>query len=374
MTHRRFALVLLTALVAMLALAGQAALAQTQARLILGSLSLAPGASDTVEAVLTCNPQCGSATLTLRFDPAIVRVDRLRLGGAFGNPDAGQVAAPENGIDNTSGQIDLALLAAAPVPEALDDVLFVLDITALAAGETIFTAERAAFSDLRGAALEGEVTGGVVTSTNEPVVAEITPTPTPFDVTPTPEATAAAAATGEACFVSTVNNNVAIHVGPDRDRAVRGSMPAGQEVAVTGQFTDEAGLVWWRVQPAGVTTELDRYWVLESDVDERGDCANVPQTEGSAVISGGAGFSHAFTGGERSFTHVVSLPGGSWSLTCSGVPTYPEFQLGSQRSSGQTSINGSGGGAQTLTVFSTVVNARGQTTQIASYSCTLARR
>jgi hypothetical protein len=99
----------------------------------------------------------------------------------------------------------------------------------------------------------------------------------------------------------------------------------------------------------------------------------VPQTEGSAVISTGAGFSHTFAPGERSFTHVVSLSGGNYTLTCSGNPVYPEFAVGSQRSNGQTSINLSGSGNQVLTVFSTVVNA-GQTVAIRSYSCSLARR
>lgn len=376
MTQRLLALLrpFVWALAAALMIAGSAALAQGTASLTLTDLTLAPGSSGVIEGALSCSPPCGAAALTFAYDPAVLQIDRVRLGGAFGDSSAAEVAALENAIDNGSGRLDLALLAAVPVPQPTDDLLFTLDVTALGAGQTVLEPSRQDFSDLRGAPLNGEVTGGSVTvaegaapATQEAV--EPTATPSEPAIEPTPAATS-----GEACTVSSVVAGVPIHVGPDRNRAIRGSLPTGEDVAVTGQFTDTAGRVWWRVQPDGVTTELDRYWVLESDVDERGDCTNVPQTEGSAVISGGAGFNHTFTGGQRSFAHTVALPAGNWSVTCSGVPVYPEFQVGGQRSNGQTSINGTGGGSQTLTVFSTVVNRQGQVTAITSYSCALARR
>lgn len=352
--------------------------AQAQARLELTSLALMPGESGTIEARLACSPQCGSADLTLTFDPALLRVDSLALGGAFGAVMLGQVAVLENTIDNLTGQIDLALLAASPVPQPADNVVFTLDVTLLAPGETAITVAQAAFSDLRGATLSSMTTDALITGLDQ-VALDATATQVAINQQPTPAPTAAPTAgptaaptTGEACTVSSVVAGVPIHVGPSQNRAIRSSLPTNTDVAVTGQFTDSAGLLWWRIQPAGVTTELDRYWVLESSVDERGDCANVPQTEGSAVISTGAGFSHTFAPGERSFSHTFTLAGDSV-LTCSGQPIYPEFQVGSQRSNGQTSINLSGTGARTLTVFSTVVNA-GQTRTISSYSCVLARR
>jgi hypothetical protein len=355
--------------------------AQAQARLDLGVLTLLPGESGVIDAVLSCSPQCGSADLTLTFDPALVRIDELTLGGVFGNVLLGQVAVLENSIDNRAGQIDLALLSASPVPQPTDSVLFTLAVTLLAPGETEVRIANARFSDLRGANLEGETTGALISGVDQAAL-DATATQTAIDQLPTPTPTEAAPAptdaptpppvTGEACTISTVTAGVPIHVGPSRNRAIRGSVQVNTEVAVTGQFTDEAGLLWWRVQPEGVTTELDRYWVLESDVDERGDCATVPQTEGSAVIATGAGFSHTFAPGERSFSHTFTLNGNS-TLTCSGNPTYPEFQVGNQRSGGQTSLNLSGTGGRTLTVFSTVVNA-GQTVGIANYSCVLARR
>jgi hypothetical protein len=376
MTDRTFPLlrVFAWALVAVLFSASVTAQSQTQAKLSLTDLTLAPGASGVIEGALACSPQCGAAALTFAYDPSVMQIDGVRLGGAFGNSTTGQVAALENLVDNTSGRFDLALLAAVPVPQATDTLLFSLDVSALAAGQSTLTPSRANFSDLRGAPLTSEVLGGQVTvqegAAAEPTTsAEPTAAPTEAAAVPTP-----APATGEACVISSVVPNVPIHVGPDRNRAIRSSLPTGEDVAVTGQFTDPDGRIWWRVQPAGVTTELDRYWVLESDVDERGDCANVPQTEGSAVISTGAGFSHVFAPGERQFQHVITLPGGNSVLTCSGTPVYPEFQVGNQRSSGQTSLNLSGAGAQTLTVFSTVVNRQGQLTPISSYSCALARR
>lgn len=370
---RPFAWVLATALIVLGASAP--AWAQTQAKLNLTDLILAPGSSGVIEADLSCSPPCGAVALTFTYDPAVLQIDRVTLGGVLGDPAAAQVAALENAIDNTTGRLDLALLAAVPVPQSVDDVLFSLDVTALAAGETTLTPTRQEFSDLRGAPLTGEISGGSVTAQEGAVApTEVASEPTAAPISEATPAPTPAVATGEACFISTVVPNVPIHVGPSRDRAIRGSLPVSQDVSVTGQFTDSAGRVWWRIQPAGVTTELDRYWVLESDVDERGDCANVPQTEGSAVISTGAGFFHTFAPGERQFTHTLTLPGGNSVLTCSGNPVYPEFQVGNQRSNGQTSINLSGAGTQVLTVFSTVVNRQGQVTPISNYSCSLARR
>lgn len=350
---------------------------QSQATLTLTDLTLPPGGSGVIEATFSCNPACGAAALTFTYDPAVLQIDRVNLGGAFGEPGDGLMAVLENGIDSAGGRLDLALLAAAPVPQAANDLLFSLDVTAVGAGQTALTATRQEFSDLRGALLTGEVVGGSITVQEGallPATPGAEPTAAPVgEATPTPEPQVT---TGEACVISTVVAGVPIHVGPSRNRAIRTSVPAGEDVPVTGQFTDEAGRVWWRVQPAGVTTELDRYWVLESDVDERGDCASVPQTEGSAVISGGGGssVSHTFAPGERQFTHSITLPGANAVVTCSGSPVYPEFQVGNQRSNGQTSINTSGGGTQVLTVFSSAVNRQGQSIAIANYSCSVARR
>ncbi len=357
-----------------LSLAGPA-LGQQVARLKISNLTAAPGASGVIDAELTCNPQCGAVALSFTYDPAILQIDRVVLGGALGDPTAGQVAALENGIDQRSGRLDLALLAAVPVPQAVDDRLFSLEVTVLAVGETVLTPERAEFSNLRGADIPGEVLDGIVRG--QEGAAASTPTPGLVLVAATPSGTAEGLPdlpTGEACTISTVVQGVPIHVGPSRDRAIRSSLPTNTEVSVTGQFTNSVGELWWRIQPAGVTTELDRYWVLETDVDETGDCTYVPQTEGSAVVAAGAGFAHSFAPGERQFSHILTLPGGDSVLTCSGTPVYPEFQVGNQRSNGQTSLNLSGAGAQTLIVFSTVINNRGQVTPIVSYSCTLARR
>lgn len=351
------------------------AFGQQVARLTITNLTASPGTSGVIDAELSCNPQCGAVALSFTYDPAILQIDRVVLGGALGDPTAGQVAALENGIDNSSGRLDLALLAAVPVPQPVDDRLFSLEVTVLTAGETVLVPERAEFSNLRGADVPGEVLDGIVRG--EEGAAAPTPTPGLVLVAATPAGTGDVLPdlpTGEACTISTVVQGVPIHVGPSRDRAIRSSLTTGTEVSVTGQFTNTAGELWWRIQPAGVTTELDRYWVLETDVDEAGDCAFVPQTEGSAVVASGAGFSHSFAPGERQFTHILTLPGGDSVLTCSGTPVYPEFQVGSQRSNGQTSINLSGAGAQNLVVFSTVINSRGQVTPIVSYSCTLARR
>jgi hypothetical protein len=91
--------------------------------------------------------------------------------------------------------------------------------------------------------------------------------------------------TGLACTVNTATY-VDLRVGPGFNRGVRGSVPINVDIPVIGKYTDAQGFLWWKIQPPGyLPAEADRYWVLESDVTEAGDCALVPDAPPSGVVA-----------------------------------------------------------------------------------------
>jgi hypothetical protein len=179
------------------------------------------------------------------------------------------------------------------------------------------------------------------------------------------------------CTVTTTNTNVPIYVGPNR--AIRATFPPNQVILVTGQQQANNGSLWWRIEPLGGSQEVDRFWVRQSDVTAEGDCENVGSAESPQVIGGGGGgsqFSGTFRGGQNSINHSFRVgSAGTYVMTCSGSPTYPEFAVGSSRSRGQTTLSlNLTPGSYTLTVFATTQNSAGQTIGISSYNCSLARR
>ncbi len=91
--------------------------------------------------------------------------------------------------------------------------------------------------------------------------------------------------TGIPCTVSTATY-VDLRVGPGFNRGVRGSVPLNIDIPVIGKYTDAQAFLWWKIQPPGyLPAEADRYWVLESDVTEAGDCALVPDAPPSGVVA-----------------------------------------------------------------------------------------
>jgi len=344
--------------------------AQTGTALTFSDLTLDPGQSGTVNAQLTCNPQCGVVALQFTFDPAVVRVDSITPGPALGSLSSGQTAVLDSPID-ASGSFGYSAVAIGFPPASADRLLFQLGLTAVAPGTSSITSQTSsAFGDLNANSMEATITGGAITVTGE------------IQAIPTLEPTATtepAAQTGGECLVVATNQPANIHVGPDRNRTIRSSLGLNIQAPVTGQFTDTSGMVWWRIEPANfLASEADRYWVAEPDVTEIGDCVSVPSTEGSQVIAGGGGggtgtFSHRFTSGERTFTHSVPLgANGRYTMTCTGVPFYPFFVFNNVPSNGQTSVSITAGGTVPLTVSQTLSN-QGQTVGIESYTCTLTR-
>lgn len=93
--------------------------------------------------------------------------------------------------------------------------------------------------------------------------------------------------TGEACTVSTTAaSSVVVYVGPGFNRGRRLYLVANVAVPVVGQLTDEAGNLWWNVNPPDyLPAESNRYWVVASAVTEAGDCARVPQVAAPPITN-----------------------------------------------------------------------------------------
>lgn len=417
--HRRVSIVIL---IALLMLSATSLLAQASVTLTFSDGALQVGDTATIEARLTCEPACALFALTVNYDSDVLQINSVEWGGALGSLTRGAVAVLEEEID-VVGTLSLSAIAVGDV-RPTDDLLFTLEVTALANGFTTFTPVQVAFGDSEANPLFGQLAGGSIEVIDPTALTATAAAPTvapTLDVagltatqfaadqvagstalaatagvisavtaTPTlaPETTAEAAATAGVfvagdCRVAALLQAAPVHVGPSSDRTVRTSLllnaPA---VIVTGQTFDEAGERWWRIQPDGVTTELDRYWVADATVEEIGNCEAVPQVEGSAIITGGIGGSStslvgSFTNGQPpAISHSVNLSArATWTITCTGNPTYPQFVFNGVNSNGQTTVTvpNVGPSRVPLQVFSTVRNRQGQVVNIINYSCTLSR-
>ncbi|MBK8024311.1 MAG: PD40 domain-containing protein [Chloroflexi bacterium] len=161
-------------LLLILALLTAPAAAQDRATLTLASPTLQVGDSAVLEAIVDCGTtRCSAFSITLLFDPALLRVDGWDLGGYLG-----EAMFADEGLDSEAGTIVLAAVSlgsSAPT----DDVLFSLQVTALAPGTTQIGLEDLEIGDLT--PLSTVFFGGLVT-----IEAGATAIP-PTAIPPTPE-------------------------------------------------------------------------------------------------------------------------------------------------------------------------------------------
>ncbi|MCZ7541519.1 MAG: hypothetical protein M5U29_16725 [Anaerolineae bacterium] len=83
------------------------------------------------------------------------------------------------------------------------------------------------------------------------------------------------------CLIRTNRTDVRVRVGPGVDRAAFAFLTAGVEYPVIGFAYDAAGNRWWQLDRAAIPggEAALSLWVLDSEVEEIGDCDNVPQGE-----------------------------------------------------------------------------------------------
>jgi len=261
--------------------------AQASTILSIDSQALLVGESSTMAVTIECAVDwCSAYDISIRYDASLVRLDSLELGEYLGSLSRAEVIAPIQTID-PDGTVRVSAAALGSVASSANNVLFKLNVTALSAGSTVFYPTNYVISDAVGNPIPVTARSGRI-DIFSPVTATATPTYTSTQratPTSTPVPTATRTRPPQPCLVSTTQRNIGIYVGPAFGRSVRGSMTRNTTYLVTGYAFDEHNNVWWRIRPSGVTTELDRYWVLRTSVDERGDCEGVPLVEGSQVIA-----------------------------------------------------------------------------------------
>ncbi|MEW6577917.1 MAG: hypothetical protein AB1435_01855 [Chloroflexota bacterium] len=92
------------------------------------------------------------------------------------------------------------------------------------------------------------------------------------------------------CLVRTEFEQFArVRVGPGENRGVFGWLPAQQDFTVIGQVLDEQGKTWWQLDKDEIPGSefAASLWVAEEEVDEIGNCLNVPPGEIPPIIPGG---------------------------------------------------------------------------------------
>lgn len=78
---------------------------------------------------------------------------------------------------------------------------------------------------------------------------------------------------------------MAIYVGPSSSRPVRGSLPTGTSILVNGWANGSDGSRWWNIHAPDGSSEVDRYWVNQAEVDATGGCEFTQEVPTSIVIT-----------------------------------------------------------------------------------------
>lgn len=79
-------------------------------------------------------------------------------------------------------------------------------------------------------------------------------------------------------------SRVGVYIGPGR--SVRSGLNAGASYTITGKFTDEDGILWWRLEwPNAPDVEKDRYWIKDEHVTTNGDCEAVADATPPGMIA-----------------------------------------------------------------------------------------
>lgn len=83
---------------------------------------------------------------------------------------------------------------------------------------------------------------------------------------------------GGPCAIRTMRADVPVRLGPGFDRAVFTFLPFGMDILVIGFANDAAGNRWWQIDKTVIPGHeaVIALWVLAEDVEESGNCQQVP--------------------------------------------------------------------------------------------------
>ncbi len=251
--------------------------AQSRAVITFPTLTLAVGETGTIDAYVDCGAEmCTTFDIQIEYDPALLEVDGLELGSYLGS----DVLTLSNDYQ-TPGEIRLSAAALGSIKPMVDEALFTIEVTAIAAGQTQLEVTELKIGDR--APLRASIHGGIVRAT----AVDATPTTTPRatltpTATPTTEATEAISMTCPEALPSRLivgergrvlpgdSNNLRAAAAVAADRV--GRIPPNGSFTVLDGPECHDGYAWWRVNyngAVGWTAEgnQDGYWLgpLEPD-------------------------------------------------------------------------------------------------------------
>ncbi len=156
--------------------------AQSRAVLTLSSTTILVGESATIEAQLDCGVvRCTSFSITLQYDPELLHVNDLVLGEYLGD-----AAVVTSAVDNEIGVLRFAAVTLGLPQPVTSDLLFQIDVTALAAGSVQITASELTIGDLE--SLPASLNGGII-GLRMPIPTALPPTLVQATSLPEPTAT-----------------------------------------------------------------------------------------------------------------------------------------------------------------------------------------
>jgi hypothetical protein len=254
--------------------------AQTSPALSLPVSRLETGQTADLPILIDCFT-CRGVDLILSYDPQFIAIEAVSPGGFLGaNP---RMPARGNVIDSDGGTVRVSLLRQDSAI-ALDQVLFTLRVRAVQPGESRL--DVISLTLIGGSGTPQINPGSVLVSAPTPTATltpSTTPTPPP-SATPTFTRTPSRTPRPQPCRLIAPGTGVPVYVGPSTNRTIRRYIDNTVSALITGQAADDQGNLWWRILPAGVTTEQDRYWVLQSQVSTYGDCTIVEEVGASPVV------------------------------------------------------------------------------------------
>jgi len=121
--------------------------AQDQITIALSPATVGAGQPTTVQATVTCpSAQCSGFKISVRYDPAMVRIDSIELGPYLGE----SAFLAENTVDAVTGTARLSAAAMGGAPAATDNVLFQLNLTGITPGTTSLSLDSLEIVDASG--------------------------------------------------------------------------------------------------------------------------------------------------------------------------------------------------------------------------------
>ena len=144
-------------------------------------ISKAAGEKFEVKIEISNVKDLGAFELSLRFDPALIQVDKATIGDFIGSTDRTVLPLGPN-INVAEGRLDVGALSTGALPGAQGKgVLLALSCTAMRAGQGQLDLAQVRLSDTKGQPIAATPSGGNVTFTGDVLV----PTATAAPVTPT---------------------------------------------------------------------------------------------------------------------------------------------------------------------------------------------